>query len=94
MYDGLRFNENNVHGECCRCNGFDDMHLINYNKNLIDRIGQEEFNDLSVRAKNYKMDGYKWTRSELTEMIHRYKEAVKSCKYESEYKADINLDGE
>lgn len=33
-YDGLRFDEDNVHGECAGCNGFDDMHLIGYRDNL------------------------------------------------------------
>jgi hypothetical protein len=78
MYDGLRFNEDNVHGECCKCNGFDDMHLVNYSRNLLERIGPERFNDLSVRAVNYKMEGYKWTRDELNGLIQRYKELTKN----------------
>lgn len=54
MYDGLRFNEDNVAGECCKCNGFDDMHLLSYAANLIDRIGPQRFEDLKYSAFIYK----------------------------------------
>lgn len=75
-YDGLRYDEDNVHGECPRCNGFDDMHLIGYNKNLFNRIGPERVQKLEEKARDYKMNGYKFTRSELTELIKIYKQKV------------------
>ena len=80
MYDGLRFNEDNCHGECARCNGFDDMHLLRYAGNLINRIGENSFNDLKYMAHIYKVDGYKWCRSELMEMIAEYKKKVKDLR--------------
>ena len=75
-YDGLRYDEDNVHGECQRCNGFDDMHLLGYNENLIERIGFDRVKALKGRAAEYKMNGYKFTRSELTELIKIYKQKV------------------
>jgi len=77
MYDGLRFDEDNCHGECAGCNAFDDMHLLKYAENLIKRIGRERFNELCLRAEKYKREGYKWSRAELEEKIEYYKEKIK-----------------
>lgn len=79
-YDGLRFDEDNVHGECAGCNGFDDMHLLGYRDNLVRKIGQERFIALTQRAADYKKNGYKWSRSELLEKIEHYKAKVKELK--------------
>ena len=76
-YDGLRFNENNVNGECAGCNCFDDAHLIFYGENLLERIGRLEFDLLNAAAREYKQYGYKWTRSELIEKIEYYKQKLK-----------------
>ena len=72
-YDGLRFNEDNVHGECARCNCWDESHLIGYGKNIEERIGKEELLSLHKAAADYKMNGYKFTRSEVQEVIDKYK---------------------
>lgn len=77
MYDSLRFNEDNCHGECAGCNGFDDMHLLSYRDNLIERIGEGRFNDLRARAWVYKAKGYKWSRAELMELIEKFKNKIK-----------------
>lgn len=77
-YDGLRFDENNVHGECSACNCFDESHLIHYTNNLHERIGDINFNKLKREADNYKMNGYKYTRSEIIEKISHYKKELKS----------------
>ena len=77
-YDGLRFDEDNCHGECIRCNCFDDDHLIGYSVNLIRRIGSERFVLLQERAISYKKNGRKWSRSEIEELIRIYKEKIKS----------------
>ena len=77
QYDGLRFDEDNVHGECAYCNLFDGMHLLNYAANLKERIGEQRCSDLEYRANLYKKDGYKWTRSELMGLIQYYKNKLK-----------------
>lgn len=77
-YDFLRFNEDNVHGECAGCNCFDEGHLINYHENLITRIGKDRVDQLKEMARDYKMNGHKWTRSELEAMIERYKNKLKN----------------
>ena len=72
-YDGLRFLEDNVNGECAGCNNFDGGHLIGYHDNLLQKIGESRLNELKRRAKAYKMNGHKWTRHDLSEMINKYK---------------------
>jgi hypothetical protein len=37
-YDSLRYDEDNVHGECAGCNCFDESHLIGYGRNLVKRF--------------------------------------------------------
>jgi len=75
-YDGLRFDEDNCHGECVRCNCFDDDHLIGYSVSLVRKIGPEAFVLLQNKAISYKKNGKKWNRPELEEMIKLYKEKV------------------
>lgn len=79
-YDGLRVNEDNCHGECAGCNCFDDSHLIGYGENLKERIGDIRYEKLKWVAKEYKMHGYKWSRSELIEKIELYKNKIKELR--------------
>lgn len=79
-YDSLRFNEFNASGECAGCNCFDESHLIGYGENLLNRIGEANFNELKRLAKDYKRNGYKWSRSEIEDMIEQYKSKIKELK--------------
>jgi len=59
-HPGLRFDEDNVHGQCIRCNNFLHGNLANYKENLIKKIGIEKFNALDARknklVKRTKLD--------------------------------------
>lgn len=79
-YDGLRFDLDNVNGECAGCNCFDESHLIGYGDNLLMKIGQERFLALKERAAEYKKNGYKWSRSELEELIEKFKKMISELK--------------
>jgi hypothetical protein len=65
----LRFDEYNVNGECKSCNGFDQFHLIGYKRNLMDKVGERKVMELEQQHRLIK----KWTRTELNEIIERYK---------------------
>ena len=65
----LRFDEYNVNGECKSCNGFDQFHLIGYRRNLIDKVGERKVMELEMQHRLIK----KWTRTELNEIIEKYK---------------------
>ena len=67
-YDGIRFDLDNIHGECSRCNRFDDAHLIGYQINLEKKIGKKRLKQLHNKARGYKRNGYKFTRGELLEI--------------------------
>ena len=69
----LRFNELNVNGECQKCNGFDEFHLVGYRKNLIKKIGEQRVELLEMDRNNIK----KWSRFELEAMIEEYSNFVK-----------------
>lgn len=76
-YSGLRFDEDNVHGECAGCNRYDDSHLIGYGERIKIKIGATDYEDLQQRAADYKANGKKWSRGELRELIEYYKQKVK-----------------
>lgn len=65
----FRYDEFNVNGECAGCNGFDEFHLIGYRKNLINKIGIDMVEFLDENRRDVK----KWSRSELLEIIEKYK---------------------
>lgn len=64
----LRFDEYNVNGECKRCNGFDEFHLIGYRRGIIEKYGEDVLNHLEQNARTIK----KWSRTELNEIIEKY----------------------
>jgi len=76
-YSGLRFDEDNTHAECQRCNRFDESHLISYSENLKEKIGEKDFKALKERAQDYKINGRKWSRAELRDLIEMYKSKIK-----------------
>jgi len=76
-YSGLRFDPDNTHKECRKCNRFDDSHLIMYAKNLHKKIGEVDTIALYARAEDYKANGKKWSRGELRDLIEYYKQKVK-----------------
>lgn len=65
----LRFDEDNVHGECEYDNAFNEFHLIPYRKNLIHKIGERRVMELEQQHRLIK----KWSRFELNEIIEKYK---------------------
>jgi len=70
----LRFNEDNVSGECQRCNGFDEFHLIGYRKHLVLKIGEVRV----IKLEENRNKVYKWSRTELEQIIKHYSTLLKS----------------
>jgi hypothetical protein len=68
----VRFDEDNVHLQCERCNSFLSGNLIEYRANLITKIGQERFEQLESRARVTR----KFTKDELKEIIKKYKKKI------------------
>jgi hypothetical protein len=69
----VRFDEDNVHVQCERCNSFLSGNLIEYRANLLTKIGAERFSQLEAKARVTR----KFTKDELKEIIKKYKQKVK-----------------
>lgn len=76
-HSALKFNENNIHGQCLQCNFHKHGNLSNYKINLELKIGKEELQKLEITAAFHKRTGFKWDRFTLIETIEYYKRKVK-----------------
>jgi len=68
-FDHMRFNEDNVSGECQSCNGFNKAHLIGYTWNLIDKIGNKRYDEL----RKISQIKTKLSYAEVEEILLKYK---------------------
>jgi len=73
-YPNIRFNEDNVHGQCVACNQHRHGNVNEYMVNLPKRIGQERFNKL-LQDRNTTL---KLTIPEIKEMMIYYKQKIVS----------------
>lgn len=69
-YTGLRFNEDNVHLACVKCNTYLAGNIHEYRKRLLIKIGEDRLNKLDFAAtiNRYK----KYSRFELEWIIKEY----------------------
>lgn len=73
-HDSMRFEEDNVNSQCKHCNYFMSGNLLNYRKNLINKIGLERVERLDMLAELSKRKRYhKWDRITLIHIIEKYK---------------------
>lgn len=72
-HSAVRFDENNVHGQCIKCNCHLHGNLIAYQENLIRKIGQE---DVDLIKATCRLPG-KLERLELIHIIETYKSKCK-----------------
>jgi len=71
-----RWDEDNVHGQCAHCNTFLHGNLLEYQKELIDKIGEKRFFELEVRRHNKS----KMFAFEISILIIQYKDKIKKLK--------------
>ena len=69
----LKYNENNVHGQCVKCNYYLGGNQNEYRKKIITRISQEELNELDMIEAYWKRNNFKWSRIGLIDLIEQYK---------------------
>lgn len=69
----VRFNEDNVHGQCIHCNLYEHGNLIRYRENLVKKIGQQRVEMLESVSRM----AHKWDRFGLIHVIETYKEKCK-----------------
>lgn len=73
QYGSVRFNEDNIHGQCLKCNRFLHGNLAEYEINLQRKIGQERFEQLKLRRNILK----KYAPTELEELEKYFVEKIK-----------------
>ena len=73
-YPNLRFNEDNVHGQCVHCNQHKHGNIHEYMSNLPIVIGDVAFEKLQEK----RNDTLKLTIPEIKELIEFYKQKVKN----------------
>lgn len=69
-FSALTFDEMNVNGQDIRCNMFLNGNLIFYRQGLIRKYGEDAVRELEQKA---EVRTYKWSRTELEEIIKKYK---------------------
>ena len=70
----VRFDERNVHLQCEHCNTYLSGNLIEYRKQLINKIGIEQLTLLELEANKTR----KFTIDELKQIINTYKKKIKN----------------
>ena len=66
---GLRWDEDNVHGQCRKCNRFLHGNLLGYREGLLKKIGAKRLERLEIRRHNESKMG----RFEIETLIKKYK---------------------
>lgn len=64
-----RFNEDNCHGQCVKCNMYLGGNLLEYRKGLIEKIGSDRVEYLDIPSKHFK-----WDRISVIEKMIHYRE--------------------
>lgn len=75
----LRFDEDNVHGQCAKCNVHLSGNQINMRKGMVKRIGEKRVEQLDNNR-----EVKRWTKEELAEKLAHYKAKVKELESLSE----------
>ena len=77
----LRYDEDNVNGECQGCNAFNESHLIFYGDNLKLKIGEQRLLELKQRAKAFKECPWlTWHIKDVEDIIELYTAKIKTLR--------------
>lgn len=76
-FSNLKFNENNIHGQCKRCNMFEDGNESGYRVGLIHRYGNEFLTNLNALSGDYKKNTFHWDREELEKLRGYYNQKLR-----------------
>lgn len=73
FYKSVRFDLDNIHGQCVRCNKYLSANLIPYRKNLILKIGEQRLKQLDQKA---ELKNFTYSREFLIDLIEKYKKIL------------------
>jgi len=80
LFSSLKFNENNIFGQCRRCNLFEDGNVQIYGTRIHFRIGVDGKEEIERLAILDKKINFKWDRQTLIETRNYYKQKLKELK--------------
>jgi len=73
----LKFDLDNIHGQCIQCNRFKEGEFEMYSLSLPNRIGIERYKELVKRAENSIKTFKKWNKEELKQIQNEVKKKIK-----------------
>lgn len=80
LYSNLKYDENNIHSGCQKCNLLLEGNESGFRAGLIQRYGIDFINALDNKAKDYKRNDFHWDRETLQEIRTYYQEKLKILK--------------
>jgi hypothetical protein len=85
--EAVRFDEDNVHGQCLKCNTFLHGNLLPYQAALIKKIGKERFELLGIK----RMNRSKMMAFEIEVLKDEYENKIKALKSGSALQFDASI---
>lgn len=79
-FSNLKFDENNLGGQCVQCNRYNYGNVENYRIGLINRYGKEYVDLIDAKASLYDPTKFKWDKEELVKLRAYYREKLKALK--------------
>ena len=80
LFSSLKYNEDNIHGQCPGCNINKHGNESQYRVNLPNKIGHSGVADLDFIAGLERKKGYKWDRAELNQIRKYYQDKINQIK--------------
>ena len=80
LYSSLKFDKDNIHGQCKKCNLFLEGNEGGYRLGLIRRYGQGFVEILDKKAAKYKKDSFKWDIEDLKKTLKMVQKLKKKLK--------------
>ena len=76
LFSSLKFNEDNIHGQCQGCNLYKEGNEGQYRVNLPKRIGKDRYKEINRLASLEKKIGFKYSRTELNKIKNYFKQKL------------------
>jgi len=76
----MRFNPMNIALQCRSCNSLDDGNFEAYCDGIVARYGREYLQEVIQESIRLRQSNFKWSKSDLKEMILYYKKEIKKLK--------------
>jgi len=72
QYRAVKFDLDNINGQCVRCNKYLSGNLIPYRANLLLKIGEQRLKQLEMKA---QLNNFKYTRDFLIQQIYKHEKS-------------------